>query len=674
MSPTKIALLIAGKELRELSRDLRTVVMLVLVPALLYPLLLGGATFFTARGKTQVSHRAFAVEVDPDLPAAYRQAILRIDGAVLVRPHVAQQEVQARVFLGLDGETIVLETDQASELGQSAADRLRKKLKAVARTERDLLTLEHGLDVDQLLYRRVETIDVAPQEKRTGFLLSRILVPLLMTILMVGAFYPAVDMTSGERERSTLQTLLCAPVPPAAIAGGKLLTVTFVGLCAALANVAGLALTASIGLSALGDNAITIPWRTLPLVALVLVPFALYISAILMAAAAMTKSVREAQTTLTPVFMLLVMPVVAAILPGSEASWRAALVPVYGPAIALREIFAGTATFSVVLAAVLGALATIVFAIGAASRAFTVDALMTGKVSAPDRAPGPLLPFDGVLLVLAMAAAYFVVGAQIARLDLLLGTALLLMVVFGAVPSLVALGRSTTPAVALGLEAPKRGGLDLLGVLLMAPTIAAGGEWIARRLVDNDAAMLEQLRQMAERLGDRPGWMLVVVFAFVPAVCEEIAFRGALLRAFSRKSALVGLLASSILFALAHGALARVPITFMVGILAGYAALRVGSVVAGMAVHLAHNGGALLVAASRGDSTEMDVSVEAMKNAAVFTALPWFVYALAPLGMGLCVYAWRKRPGLEPSVPPFASVDDNAPNAPASDTSQNDTA
>lgn len=659
MSPTKIALLIAGKELRELSRDLRTVVMLVLVPALLYPLLLGGATFFTARGQTKVSNRAFAVEVGAALPSAYREAIYRIEGAVLVRPNVAQREVQARVFLAPDGETIVLETDQASELGQSAAGRLRKKLKAVARTERDLLTLENGLAVDELLYRRIETIDVAPQEKRSGFLLSRILVPLLLTILMVGAFYPAVDMTSGERERSTLQTLLCAPVPPAAIAGGKLLTVAFVGLCAALANIAGLALTASVGLSALGDNAITIPWRTLPLVGVVLVPFALYISAILMAAAAMTKSVREAQTTLTPVFMVLVMPVIAAILPGSVASWRAALIPVYGPAIALREIFAGTATFSVVAAAVGGAVATIVFAIGAASRAFTVDALMTGKVAAPERAPGPLLPFDGVLLVVAMAAAYFVVGAQLARMDLLAGTALLLVVVFAVLPTIVAAGRSTTPAVALGLEIPKRGALDLVGVLFMAPTFAAAGEWIARRLVSNDAAMLEQLRQMAERLGDRPGWMLALVFVFVPAVCEEIAFRGALLRAFSRKRAIVGLVASSMLFALAHGALARLPITFLVGMLAGYAALRVGSVVGGMAVHFAHNGGALLVAALRGDSTELEVSVEAMQNAAVFTSLPWFVYALAPVGLGICVFAWRAKPGLEPSVPD-AIVDEAA--------------
>ena len=60
---------------------------------------------------------------------------------------------------------------------------------------------------------------------------------------LLGGFYPAIDLTAGEKERGTMQTLLCAPVSPVEIVAGKYLAVWVTSLIAALANVVSLGTT-----------------------------------------------------------------------------------------------------------------------------------------------------------------------------------------------------------------------------------------------------------------------------------------------------------------------------------------------------------------------------------------------------------------------------------------------
>ena len=71
----------------------------------------------------------------------------------------------------------------------------------------------------------VERRNIAAADRRTGQLLGCILPYILLTLSVLGGMYAAVDLTAGEKERGTMQTLLCAPVRPVEIVVAKFLAV-----------------------------------------------------------------------------------------------------------------------------------------------------------------------------------------------------------------------------------------------------------------------------------------------------------------------------------------------------------------------------------------------------------------------------------------------------------------
>ena len=69
------------------------------------------------------------------------------------------------------------------------------------------------------------TSGIAPKAQVSGYLLSKVLPLVVVMMVMLGAFHPAIDITAGERERGTLETTLSAPIDRAALMAGKVLAV-----------------------------------------------------------------------------------------------------------------------------------------------------------------------------------------------------------------------------------------------------------------------------------------------------------------------------------------------------------------------------------------------------------------------------------------------------------------
>ena len=62
-------------------------------------------------------------------------------------------------------------------------------------------------------------------------------------MIMLGAFHPAIDITAGERERSTLETTLSAPIERSALMAGKVLAVATLAAITGFLNLASMSLT-----------------------------------------------------------------------------------------------------------------------------------------------------------------------------------------------------------------------------------------------------------------------------------------------------------------------------------------------------------------------------------------------------------------------------------------------
>ena len=186
----------------------------------------------------------------------------------------------------------------------------------------------------------IATDDVADALQRKAAMWSKILPFVLLIWALTGAFYPAIDLCAGEKERGTLETLLSSPAERLEIVWGKLLTVMLFSMFTAVLNLASMALTGSLILSHLPDfgppPAAAILWL---LVALV--PVSALFSALCLALAAFARSTKEGQYYLMPLVLATMPLTILPMAPGVELNLGNSLIPVTGVVLLLRAMLEG---------------------------------------------------------------------------------------------------------------------------------------------------------------------------------------------------------------------------------------------------------------------------------------------------------------------------------------------
>jgi sodium transport system permease protein len=186
------------------------------------------------------------------------------------------------------------------------------------------------------------------------------MIPYLFILLcFTGAMYPAMDLTAGEKERGTMETILCSPVARVHLVLGKFLMVltaslatvvwslismgaTFLlgGMLLAGSMGGGMAAAAKSGGARLSVLPVLDPVGTLMVLAMVL-PVAVLFSAVLMALSLFARSLKEAQSYVSPLLIVIIVPAMMGLLPGVELNARLALVPILNLALVSKELVSG---------------------------------------------------------------------------------------------------------------------------------------------------------------------------------------------------------------------------------------------------------------------------------------------------------------------------------------------
>jgi sodium transport system permease protein len=164
---------------------------------------------------------------------------------------------------------------------------------------------------------------------------------------VTGAFYPAVDLAAGEKERGTMETLLICPATRSELVIGKFLTVMLFSLCTALLNLISAGVTgkymASIAgagaFSKIGDLALPTPMAMVWVLVLA-IPLAALFSALCLALATFARSSKEGQHYLTPLLTVTMGLTVVCLSPAVEIEPLYSIMPVIGPALLLKELLA----------------------------------------------------------------------------------------------------------------------------------------------------------------------------------------------------------------------------------------------------------------------------------------------------------------------------------------------
>jgi sodium transport system permease protein len=166
----------------------------------------------------------------------------------------------------------------------------------------------------------------------------------------IGCMYPAIDLFTGEKERGTIETLLTTPVARWKILMGKMLVVVSSGMLAASCSLIGLFI--SIEYLDLGaekeimeviHGMLNLPF-ILSLLAL-LFPMVIFFAGVMIPIAIYAKSFKEAQSIITPLNIVMVLPAMIGFFPGIELNLNTAFIPVINVVLATNELIAGTLSF-----------------------------------------------------------------------------------------------------------------------------------------------------------------------------------------------------------------------------------------------------------------------------------------------------------------------------------------
>jgi sodium transport system permease protein len=726
---------LALKELRETLRDRRTIATLLLMPLLVYPLLsvafqrfllssvkpssnrgdfvlalrtkleadrLGvyiyrGTTLLKTRRPAGETHsKAASPEKDANAeadnaagdpsglrPILYdlfenpRQAVLdgRADLAVDVR-----NSEPFKASRGLDRAIDCdLYFDPQSPTSRDALRWLESCLNAVNQQ-----SLVHQLRVKgeksrvvpaQMVSRPIETELVVGRRPGTPTLAT--LVPLILILMTItGAVYPAIDLTAGERERGTLETLIASPVPRMQLLLAKYAAVVTVALLTAIVNLAAMfATVSSVGLTTVLFGEAGVSLHTLLEIVALLVLFAAFFSAVLLVVTSFARSFKEAQAYLIPLMLVSITPGMLSMIPDLKLQGPLVVTPLLNIVLLARDLLEPTAVvepatvFWVVISTALFAVA----AIGVAARIFGTDAILYGSQGAwsdlihrPYRSSAAPTPTSALLCLAIMFPAYFLASNLLARSGLasiegrLLLAALVTILVFLQIPLATAVLNRVD--LATGFQLHRAAPLVFVGAgilgLSLWPFAHEALVFLNRwELVSFDPRTLEAARQLVEKIHAISPTLVVLALAVVPAVCEEFFFRGFLMAAFQRSmSGARAVVLSAVLFGLFHLVAIEqlhferlVPSTCL-GLVLGWICLRSGSALPGMLLHACHNAFLLLAAyyqkelAAWGWGLNESVNVET-------ASLPnsWLAAATigTAVGLALVAFATRRRAAAE---------------------------
>ena len=352
--------LIFVKELVGTIRDKRTIIAMIIIPLIFYPLLFAGVGYFSkigslkseeANSKIVIHGAEFAPQlvkhlqdsekikvftIGEDSPAKLQNGDIQ---AVLVIPsdfkYKIEQEEPGKLILKYDA------TEAKSRIAQKRVNQIIEKYKGEILLQRiSRLNLKEEFLTPLILQEE----NIATAEKMAGSFLAVLLPYLIIILIFAGAMHTAVDITAGEKERGTIATLLVSQVSRLEIVLGKCLAVMLISFTSMVLGLLGLTFAFLLGASIAGGIEgmnFGISINTIFLLFLVLFPLVGLASAVLVMVGIFARNIREASNYITPIYMLTVLLGVISVSQGMELTGKMFLVPILNSSFVFKELLLG---------------------------------------------------------------------------------------------------------------------------------------------------------------------------------------------------------------------------------------------------------------------------------------------------------------------------------------------
>ena len=354
------------KELREALRDRRTLISSLLVPLIIFPLLTAGlgAVISALVGKAKEEVPAVMILGGDDSPGILAE--LRGSSKIKIVPtqpnwkdQIVNKEVRAAVEIPAGFQDAVARQEPATLLIHNYEGDLKSSI-ATDNVQKSLEKYRDRIVHDNLSARSVpdsalkpfeiKEHNVAPPEKVGGAAFGGVIGYMVILLCLVGSMYPAMDLTAGEKERGTMETILSSPISRVDLVFGKFFLVLTTALVTAGLSVTSMGVSFAVlehlhAFDKAGEDAaqmqLHIGLTTVLSIFIMVLPIAVLFAAGLMTVALFAKSYKEAQSYISPLMFVVIIPAVAAMLP-IDLDAKLALVPILNASLLCKELVTGT--------------------------------------------------------------------------------------------------------------------------------------------------------------------------------------------------------------------------------------------------------------------------------------------------------------------------------------------
>lgn len=606
------------KELKEILRNWGLLILLIFFPLVVYPSTLVFLAEFGASQQEKLERQkshivivgrnnapelvgllqdssdldiAFSDRTDPSTVAGKNKVIITIPKNI---EGIARESNTASIQIYYDS------TDDASRLAKGRVSEVLYDFKK------------------ELIYRRLESKSLNPEfveplalnfentasrTKIAGQHLGEVLPLILISFIMLGTIQVAIDITAGEKERKTIQTLLLSPLSRLEILTSKLAIVLTTTLFATAVNFVSIGLTVYFVYKFTEKlQGITISFSSIFISLLLSIPLVVLISSLFLLVGFIAKNQLEANIYVLPILFIGLLPAALPSIPGIKYDFWMGLIPIANTALAVKSVFLGEHNMLNYITTFLSNSLYSVLVILFVSRIFQKEDIAFGGLSdlifvKEDRT----IPSTGeaILYFLGALSLYVFIGNDLQQRNLQWGlvASQVFLLLFPALYYLKKAGYRIKHV--LRLRSPG------IAPILMAPFIGWAALIISQFYETFQNSFLETPKEIEQFFiplltyhGVKEAIVVFLIIAVTPAIIEEIAFRGVILSGFqnSIKNRPLLCIIVGFLFALFHLNLyTLVPITFM-GALLTYAVLRTGSLVTAMIIHFTINGTQIVLA------------------------------------------------------------------------------
>ncbi len=560
---TKIVKQIFKKEMIDILRDKKTIFMMIILPLLLYPILMVGASSIMSMSINKMEQTTVNIAFNNN-PSdnlinilnktnEYDEAKVNIIKVDDYKEALDNETLDAYVEINEnnDIQSYKIYTNSSKNNSYTAEKRIKEALDKYKEEIVEMNLAQEGLDAQKTLEPiTCETLDIAKNEEIAGNILGQILPFILIIGVLLGSIYPAIDVMAGEKERGTLETLFTLPISNLELVMGKYMAVSFCAVVTAFLNI--ISILISIGFMTLTAgiaNEMGIPkfdftQMIFPgIITMICIGlFAMVVSAISMCVCSLAKSFKDAQNYITPVMLIIMIPSYVSMIPNIELDGFTSTIPVVNISLLIKSVLSFKFDLNLIAIVFVSNFAFMILSVLLLSKMFNSEEILFGnnrsfsfleKRSNIKKGTMPTIS-DGAILYAVGLVLLIYVGSLVQLKFKMAGLAITQVMII-CLPLLFAYYIKTDFKKTFSLR--KINLKQILGGIL----IWMGGFVLINLITQITLYLFPQNMEVAEALTDaiiiKDNLVLnLAIVALMPAICEEIFFRGFIFTSFKGKS------------------------------------------------------------------------------------------------------------------------------------------